>query len=105
MNTRRSSVEPFLLKNGFSPVFQIGLGLLVATSTANIVAVPRTLPAIVMSASDTGGCCPASPSRRVLTLWSGPLRQGSLQNPWLNPFAEKPKVGGLQMDWLLGQKT
>ena len=49
---------------------QINLGLLVATSTANIVAVLRTLPAIVVSASDTGGCFSASPSRRVLTLWS-----------------------------------
>jgi hypothetical protein len=38
-------------------VLQIGLGFLVATSTANIVAVPRTFPAIVMSASDTGGYC------------------------------------------------
>jgi len=44
-------------------VLQIGLGLLVATSIAKIVAVPRTLPAIVMSASDTGGCCSAGPSR------------------------------------------
>jgi hypothetical protein len=48
--------------------FQIGLGVLLATSTANIVAVLRTLPAIVTSASDTGGCCSASPSRRLLTL-------------------------------------
>ena len=47
---------------------QIDFGLLVATSTANIVAVLRTLPAIVMSAFATGGCCSASPSRRVLTL-------------------------------------
>src|ERR1700683_4099543 len=55
---------------GLSAELRIGLGVLVATSTANMVAVPRTLPAMVMGASDTGGCCSASPSRRVLTLWS-----------------------------------
>jgi hypothetical protein len=33
----------------------------VAARTANTVAVLRTLPAIVMSVSDTGGCCSASP--------------------------------------------
>src|ERR1700683_2274265 len=55
---------------GCSAVLQIRLGFLVATSPASIVAGPRAFPAIVMSASDTGGCCSASPSRRVLTLWS-----------------------------------
>jgi len=49
---------------------QIGFGSLVATSTANRVAVLRTLPAIVISDSVIGACCSASPSRRVLTLWS-----------------------------------
>jgi hypothetical protein len=49
---------------------QIGLGILTATSTANKVAVLRTFPAMVMSASDTGECCSASASIRVLTLWS-----------------------------------
>ncbi len=49
---------------------QIGFGPLVATSTANTVAVLRTFPAIVRSASAMGVCCSASPSSRVLTLWS-----------------------------------
>src|ERR1700730_2777148 len=39
----------------------------VATSTASTVAVLRTFPAIVISASDTAGCRSASPSRRALT--------------------------------------
>jgi len=38
------------LLGDFSAIVQIGLRLLVATRTANIVAVPRTFPAIVMSA-------------------------------------------------------
>src|SRR6185312_11741442 len=41
---------------------------LVATRTANMVAVPRTFPAIVRSASNTGGYCSAKPSSLVLTL-------------------------------------
>jgi len=49
---------------------QIGLGPLVATSTSNKVAALQTVPAIVMSGSDIGGCCSASASRRVLTFWS-----------------------------------
>ena len=49
---------------------QIGFGVLVATSTAKRVAVLRTLPAIVISASVMGLCCSASPSRRVLMSWS-----------------------------------
>lgn len=48
----------------------IGRVIFVATSTPKIVAVFRTLPEIVMSASDTGGCCSASITRRSLTLWS-----------------------------------
>jgi len=47
---------------------QIGFGNLAATSTANIVAVLRTLPAIVISASVMGVCCSASPSGLFLTL-------------------------------------
>jgi hypothetical protein len=49
---------------------QIGFGPFARTSTANTVAVLRTLPAIVRSASDKGVCCSANPSSRVLTLWS-----------------------------------
>ncbi|ERR1039458_9470355 len=48
----------------------IGLVIFVATSTPKIVAVLRTLPEIVMSAPDTGGCCPASIASRSLTSWS-----------------------------------
>ena len=59
-----------LLCASFLSVHQIGLGPFVATSTPSTVAVARTFPAIVMSASDRGGCCSASPSRRVLTLLS-----------------------------------
>jgi len=36
---------------------RIGFGLLVATSTAKIVAVLRMIPAIVISASVIGTCC------------------------------------------------
>ena len=49
---------------------QISFGLLVATNTANIVAVLRILSAIASSAFDTDSCCFASSWRRVLTLWS-----------------------------------
>ena len=52
----------------FMICFYADLGLLVATSTANTTAVLRTLPAIAISASETGACCSANPSRRVLTL-------------------------------------
>jgi hypothetical protein len=48
----------------------VSVPILVATSTSNRVAVLRTLPEIVMSASETTGCTPASVSRRSLTLWS-----------------------------------
>lgn len=44
--------------------------ILVATRTSNRVAVLRTLPAIVTSASETTVCSSASKSRRSLTLWS-----------------------------------
>jgi hypothetical protein len=57
--------------SGLMPaVLQIGFGPFATTSTANRVAVLRTFPAIVRSASDMGACCSASPSSRVLTLWS-----------------------------------
>jgi len=80
---------------------QISLGVLVATSTANRVAVLRTLPAIFMRAPDTGGCCSASPSRRVLTLWSWSTSFRIASKPWAHrSLAGKPKVGGFQMDWL-----
>ena len=49
---------------------QIRFGPLVAITTANIVAVLRTLPAMLISASDTSGCCSARLSSRVPTLWS-----------------------------------
>ena len=42
----------------------------VATSTSNRVAVLRTVPEMVMNASETRGYCAASESRRSLTLWS-----------------------------------
>jgi hypothetical protein len=42
--------------------------IFVATSTSNNVAVLRTLPEMVMSVSEMIGCCPASESRRSLTL-------------------------------------
>jgi hypothetical protein len=38
------------------------------TSTSNRVAVLRTLPEMVMRASETKGCCSASESKRSLTL-------------------------------------
>ncbi len=41
--------------------------IFVATSTSNNVAVLRTLPEMVMSASETRGCCSASDSSRSLT--------------------------------------
>src|SRR5664280_662720 len=47
-----------------------GLVIFVTISTSRTVAVLRTFPEIVRSASDTGGCCSASASRRLLTLWS-----------------------------------
>jgi hypothetical protein len=80
---------------GFSPVLQIGLGLLLARSTANIGAVR----AVVMGASDTGGCFSASPSRRYWTLWSWPtsLRIASIAKPWVpRALVEKPKMGRLR---------
>jgi hypothetical protein len=48
---------------------QIGFGPFVATSTSKKVAVLRTVPAIVMSGSDNGGCFSANASRRLLTFW------------------------------------
>jgi hypothetical protein len=45
---------------------QTGLIIFVATSTPKMVAVLRTLLEIVMSASDTGGCCSARIARRSL---------------------------------------
>jgi hypothetical protein len=45
----------------------IGLVIFVATSTPRIVATFRTFPEIVISASDIGGCCSASITRRSLT--------------------------------------
>ena len=81
---------------------QISLGLLVATNTANIVAVLRILPAIVVSAFDTGSCCSASPSRRVLTLWSWStsFRIASKTMGYTALSPESLRGGGLQMDWL-----
>ena len=52
------------------PEFQIGFEPCVATSTAKTVAALRTLPATGMRASETAGCCSASPLKRVLTVWS-----------------------------------
>jgi hypothetical protein len=49
---------------------QIGLGPFVTTSTSNTVAALWTVPAIVISGSETSGCCSASASRRVLMLRS-----------------------------------
>jgi len=43
-------------------------GIFMATTTSSNVAVLRTLPEMVMSASETRGCCSASESRRSLTL-------------------------------------
>ena len=43
---------------------QIGFGPFATTSTC------ERFPAIVRSASDVGAYCSASPSSRVLTLWS-----------------------------------
>jgi hypothetical protein len=81
---------------------QTGFGPFVATSTANTVAVLRTLPAIVISASDMGACCSASPSRRVLTLRSSSTSRKIAAKGIGRPpcFTEKPKVEELQMDWL-----
>jgi hypothetical protein len=49
---------------------QIGFGPFATTRTAKTVAELRTFPAMVMSASETGGWSSASTSRRVLTLLS-----------------------------------
>jgi hypothetical protein len=49
---------------------QMALEFRVAASTANTVAVLRTVPALVMSGSDTAVCWSASFSSRVLTLCS-----------------------------------
>jgi len=43
-------------------------GIFVATSTSSRVAVLRTLPEMVINASEMRGCCSASKSRRSLTL-------------------------------------
>src|SRR6185312_11047638 len=48
---------------------QFGLGLVIAATTANTVAVFRTFPEIDISASVMGGYCSASVSRRALTPW------------------------------------
>jgi len=81
---------------------QTGFGPFVATSTANTVAVLRTLPAIVISASDMGACRSASPSSRVLTLRSSSTSRKIAAKGIGRPpcFTEKPKVEELQMDWL-----
>ena|ERR1700730_781429 len=47
-----------------------GGAIFTVISTSNKVAVLRMLPEMVMSASETRGCCSASESRRSLTLWS-----------------------------------
>jgi hypothetical protein len=44
---------------------QIGLGVLIATKTANKVQFWRTLLGMVVSASDTSGCYPAGASIRI----------------------------------------
>src|SRR5438874_11484407 len=83
-------------------MLQMSLGLLIVTSTASIVALLRILPAIVTSASDTGSCWPASPSRRVLTLWSWST-SSRIASKIIGTIAlstESLRVGGLQMDWL-----
>ena len=56
------------------------------------VAVSRTFPEIVMSASDTGGCCFASASRRLLTLWScSAFRQNGFKGHGRHRFVFRPR--------------
>src|ERR1700687_2041268 len=65
--SRLWKTHDFLLRAGRERYTQFGLGLLIAATTANTVAVFRTFPEIVLSASVTGGYCSASLSRRALT--------------------------------------
>jgi hypothetical protein len=57
--------------------------------------------AIVMSASDIGGYCSASPPSRVPILWSWSTSHKIAATACADrALAEKPKMGVLQMDWL-----
>jgi hypothetical protein len=78
----------------------MGLGLLVATRTAKIVAVLRPLPAIGTSASDTGGGLlreSFKPRADVVELIH--LVQNRFKAMG-KPLAENLRCGKLQMDWL-----
>jgi hypothetical protein len=78
---------------------------LVTTSTSNKVAAFRTLPAIVISGFDTGGCCSARASRRVLDILEViNFAQDSLKRHGFTGLAEKPRWENFR--WTgLGQKT
>jgi hypothetical protein len=67
-NVRRTIVEIAANTRGWDYDDQFGLAVFVTIRTSRTVAVSRTLPEIIISASDTGGCCSASASRRLLTL-------------------------------------
>ncbi len=68
LRTMAVPASPSDLAVGRSSWTQIGFGPFVATSTSKKVAEFRTVPAIVMSGSDSGGCFSANASRRILTL-------------------------------------
>jgi hypothetical protein len=68
-------LEPKFPSNNFFRTSQAFAGsdpesgaIFVTTNTSNKVAVLRKLPEMVMSASETRGCCSASVSRRSLML-------------------------------------
>ena len=80
---------------------QIGCDPLVATRSSNTVALFRTFPATVKSSADMFGCCSASASRRVLTLWRCSTSRKIASIVMGTPLSPKnPKVGELQADWL-----
>ena len=73
---------------------QFGLGLLIAATTANTVAVFRTFPEIVISASVTGGYCSASLSRRALTPWRSSTSLTIASKPTGIPLFERNLKSG-----------
>ena len=80
---------------------QIGLGPLATTSTANTVAVSRTVPAIVRSASEYRQMLvrqSREPRADIVELLD--FSQDRCKRHGQTILAKKPKVGELQMDWL-----
>ena len=88
------NAHDFLFRARRERCTQFGLGLLIAATTANTVAVFRTFPEIVISASVTGGYCSASLSRRALTPWRSSTSLTIASKPMGIPLFERNLKSG-----------